>query len=64
MVIYGGISSNSQEESIMKKPKSEKLFGQMKPTPDMVLKSPKKKAKKIETMEEYHQKRNKKLGLV
>ena len=48
----------------MKKPKSEKLFGQMKPMPDMSVKPSKKKVKKIETMEEYHQKRNKKLGLV
>ena len=48
----------------MKKPRSEKLFGKMKPTPDMVLKSPKKKAKKEPTMLEYHKERNKKLGLM
>ena len=64
MVIYGGISSNSQEESIMKKPKSEKLFGQMKPTPDIVVKPKKKRAKREPTMLEYHKERTKKMGLM
>ena len=63
MVICGGTSSNFQEETIMEKKASKKLFGVGKPMPDMAVK-PKKKTKKEPTMLEYHKKRTKKMGLM
>ncbi len=49
----------------MEKMGSKKLFGQMKPMPNMSVKPPKKKkAKKEPTMLEYHKERTKKMGLM